>query len=251
MAKKYGATFSQIVDIMNRIKVNVYELLNNLDKTKVFDFDYYQEAIKNPDLPFYGDLDMAVKIFNLVFGMNGEERKSVPTIIEELHLDLKTTTVNRVVWELMLSVCKLKDGVTKEQIFSLEEVYSYYLKKHKEMPYYHKVYYLRYFKRMTDNRNINGTKEKLSYYIINDLIEDIYPDAFSFKKATREEVIAILKKHYHELKKRTRNELMAIYEIREREFMSGREINHIFKLLDTLESKRKELNDYSLKLDRK
>ncbi len=251
MAKKYGATFSQIVDIMNRIKVNVYELLNNLDKTKVFDFDYYQEAIKNPDLPFYGDLDMAVKIFNLVFGMNGEERKSVPTIIEELHLDLKTTTVNRVVWELMLSVCKLKDGVTKEQTFSLEEVYSYYLKKHKEMPYYHKVYYLRYFKRITDNRNINGTKEKLSYYIINDLIEDIYPDAFSFKKATREEVIAILKKHYHELKKTTRNELMAIYEIREREFMSGREINHIFKLLDTLESKRKELNDHSLKLDRK
>ncbi len=239
IATKCHVNFHQMVSIMERIKINLYELMNNLNNTKVFDFAYYEEAIKNPDLPFYGDLDLAIKIFNLAFGMDGDERKSVPAIIKELNLDLKTSAINRVISNLMLSVCKLRDGIVKETTFSFEDIYAYYLRNHQNMSYQHKLYYLRYFNKITSSRNINGLKEDLSYYIINDLIKDIYPNAFDFSTATREDVIALLKKYGQDLKKSTKNELMAIYDISEREFLTGKELNHLYKLLDTLDTQLK------------
>ena len=248
MAKKCNVSFSQMISTMDRIKINLFELMNNIDKTKVFDFDYYLEAINNPDLPFYGDLDTAVKIFNLAFGMNGEERKGAPEIIKELNLDLKVSAINRVISSLMLSVCKLKDGILKEHTFSLEDVYAYYLRNHMNMTYQHKLYYLRYFNRVTNNRNINGISQKLSYNIINDLIKDIYPDAFDFSTASYDEVLGLIKKYGKDLKKSTRDELMALYGIRERDFMSGKETNHVFKLLDTLNRKLLMMDDQALLL---
>ncbi len=248
IAKKCKISFSQVVSTMDRIKINLFELSNNIDKTKVFDFDYYLEAINNPDLPFYGDLDTAIKIFNLAFGMNGEERKGAPEIIKELNLDLQVSAINRVISNLMLSVCKLKDGILKEQTFSLEDVYSYYLKNHMKMSYLHRQYYLRYFNRITNSRNINGLSEKLSYNIINDLIKDIYPDAFDFSTANYDEVLGLIKKYGKDLKKSTRDELMALYGIRERDFMSGKETNHVFKLLDTLDRKLLSLDNQELLL---
>ncbi len=246
MAKKCHVNFNQIVSTMERIKINLFELMNNLDDTKVFDFDYYEEAIVNPDLPFYGDLDLAIKIFNMAFGMNGEERKSVPVIIKELNLDLKVSAINRVISNLMLSVCKLRDGILREQTFSFEQIYDYYLRNYQKMSYQHRVYYLRYFNKLANSRNINGLRENLSYYIINDLIEDIYPKAFDFETATRDDVLALLKKYGKELRKSTKNELMALYDIKEREFLTGKEINHLCKILDNLDTKLKLLPNQQL-----
>ena len=41
---------------------------------------------------------------------------------------------------------------------------------------------------------------------------------------------------------------MGRFDIREREYMNGKDINHIFKMLYTLETKRKELDSKTLVL---
>lgn len=245
MAKKYGLTFAQISGAMNRIRINIYDLNSN-PNAKKFDFDYYLEAIQNPDLPYYGDLDLAIKIFNLSFGMSGEEKMGALEVIKKLDLSYDESTINNINNTLMLSVCKLKDGISKQKTFSYDEIRSYYEKY--EIFQYCNKYYEQYFKNVKNRRIVNGEKAPVSYYIIADLISANYPDAFKVERATRDEVMNIIKKYGKQLKRNVRFSLMSRFNISEREFMNGRDINHIFKMLYTLDTKRKELNSESLVL---
>ena len=248
MATKYKTSYSKIDEIMNRIKINVYELMNNLNAKK-FDFDYYLEAIKDPDLPFLGDLQLAVQIFDLVFGMNGEERINTPLVIEKLGLDYGETTIHQTIINLMLSVCRLKDGIKRDKTFSFEQVYSYYINNCENMSLHHRKLYQTYFKKVKNQKNINNLGFSLSNKIIYDLIEANYSDIFKLKNASREEVLELIKKFGKELSRGVRTELMGRFGIREREFMNGRDINHVFKMLHFLDVRRKELDSQFLKLE--
>ncbi len=247
MAKKYGITFAQIVGAMNRIRVNIYDLNSN-PRAKRFDFDYYLEAIQNPDLLFYGDLPLAIQIFNLSFGMSGKEKMSAPKVIKTLGLDYDPSTINSINARLMLSVCKLKDGITKQKTFSYDEIRSYYEKNFANIPQYYIKYYDQYFRNVQNRRIIKGEKAPVSYFIITDLIVATYPDAFKLNTSTRDEVIDIIRKYGKNLKKRVRMGLMSRYDISEREFMNGKDINHVFKMLYTLYTRRKELDPKALVL---
>lgn len=247
MAAKYKMTFDKIVIIMNRIKTTIYDLMNNSDAKK-FDFNYYLEAINNPDLPFSGDLPLAIQIFNLYFGMDGKERMSIYEIKEKLQLDFESTTINKTINSLMLSVCKLKDGIKIDRNFSFEQVYSYYTNNYTDIPIYRRKKYQKYFNRVIRQKNINGLGFKLSNDIIYDLIKDNYSNAFKLENATKEEILKLINKFGKELNRRTRTELMGRFDIREREYMNGKDINHIFKMLYTLETKRKELDSKTLVL---
>ena len=88
----------------------------------------------------------------------------------------------------------------------------------------------------------------MSYFIITDLIVATYPDAFKLNISTRDEVIDIIRKYGKNLKKRVRMGLMSRYDISEREFMNGKDINHVFKMLYTLDTRRKELDPKALVL---
>lgn len=248
MAKKYGITFNQIAEIMNRIKVMIYDIKNN-PYAKKFDFDYYLKARNNPDLPFTGDLPLAIQIFDLAFGMSGEERMVAPEIIKRLQLNAKKSTVNNVINRIMLSVCKLKDGIKNNKTFSFQQVYSYFMNHCDKIPPYRKKIYKKYFKKVKREKNIAGRKSEIPSDIIYDIIKDTYPNAFTLATATKEEVEALINKYGKELHKRIRKELMRRFHISERNYMSGKDINHVFKLLYTLDERRKELgiSDVTLK----
>lgn len=247
MARKYGMTHAKVVGAMNRIRINIYDLNSN-PHAKRFDFDYYLKSIPNPDLPFYGDLPLAIQIFNLSFGMTGKEKMGAPEVIKSLGLDYDPSTINNINASLMLSVCKLKDGITKQKTFSYDEIYSHYERNLDNIPQYCRRYYEKYFRNVQNRRIINGDKAPVSYFIIADLIATTYPNAFKLNTATRDEVIHIIRRYGKQLNKRVRSELMRRYNIKEREFMNGKELNHVFKLLDTLDEKRKEFGDQSLVL---
>ena len=238
MASKYKMTFEKIVIIMNRIKTTIYDLMNNPNL----------EAINNPDLPFSGDLPLAIQIFNLSFGMDGEERMSVPTIMEKLQLDFGSTTINKIINSLMLSVCKLKDGIKRENTFSFEIVYSYFTSNYIDIPIYRRKIYQKYFNRVKSQKNINGLGFKLSNDIIYDLIKANYSNAFELEKTTREEVLKLINKFGKELNRRIKSELMGRFDIKERDYMNGKDINHIFKMLHTLDTRRKKLDFQTLVL---
>lgn len=239
MAKKYNLSSSQISRISYNLKYQIHELINNPDAKK-FDFDFYLKNKDNPDLPFYGDLDLAIKIFDLTFGMNGEEKLAATEIVKKLNLDVDVSTINRIIANLMLSFCKLSDGITKIRSFSYDEIYNYY--SNNDVPNYRKDNYENYFRRAREKKTVNGLKEKISNNIIADLIIATYPDAFTIDNATEGEVKQILKEHGRLISKRVRRGLMGKFGIREREYMSGKDINHVFRLLHTLDEQSRKLD---------
>lgn len=246
MTIKYGVTFDKIVTTMNRLKTTIYDLMNN-PNAKKFDFDYYMEAIHNPDLPYEGDLSLVVKVFNLMFGMDGKERMSIPEIKEMLQLDFAETTISKAISFLMLSVCKLKDGIKKDKTFPFEQVYSYFNDNYDDIPFNRQKVYLKYFN-SKKQKNLNGLGFKLSNDILYDLIKENYPNAFTLKTISREDVLKLIKNYNKELNGRTKRELMGAFDIRERDFMNGKDINHVFKLLYVLDTRMKELNTQTLEL---
>ncbi len=234
MAKKYKLSFDKIVKIMVRIKINIFDLLHEKD-VKKFDFDYYLKAIEDERFPFYGDLDTAKKMFDLFFGMKGPQRFGAPEIIKKLNLDCKNSVINNCINELMLDTCKLRDGMYKEKEFSYDEILDYYNRRHEEMAPTHKVYYDRYFDRVKNNKELTGRCSKISDYIIDDLLEEKDSNYFRLSKASRMDALRILKAGATlPISQSTRKGLMYYFQISGRDLMNGKEINHIYRIMDNL-----------------
>lgn len=231
MGKKYGLSMDMVLAIMNRIKVTVFELTHG-KINKMFDFDYYYEAIDDPNLPFYGDLETARQIFELYFGMNEMRRLSIPEIKERLNLDLMTSAINRAVYSVMISVCKLREGIKKPNEFTYEEIVDYYMRHKEGMEATHRVYYDRYFKRMSTSHEINGRKTKVSEMITYDLLKERERNLFRLETATKEEIARILANDGFILDSKNRqslNELIHPYGE-----LHGRDINHVYRIINSL-----------------
>lgn len=234
MGKKYNISFESMVNIMSRIKINLFDLMDDPDARK-FDFDYYMQVKDDRNLPFYGNLSLAVQIFDFFFGMNDVVRLSIPEIAKRLDLNFKTTTINNCVNSLLLAVCKLRDGIVREKEYTFEEIEAYYNKHSKEMRSTHRVYYDRYFYRMTKKRELNGIQSKVSEYITYDLLKEENSNCFKLATSNREEALAMLRDNVRmPIKTDTKKALMCYFGIRYRDIMSGKEINHVYRIIDSL-----------------
>lgn len=234
MSQKYNMTFDRIVKIMSRIKINLFDLVDD-PNTRKFDFDYYLQVRDDRNLPFYGNLPLAIQIFDLYFGMNQVERLSVPEIIKKLDLSFKTTAINNCIKHLMLAICKLRDGMFKEKEFTYDEIIDYFNGHSSEMRSTHRVYYDRYFTRMNKKRELNGIQSKVSEYITYDLLREQRDDCFKLETGTRASALSILRDNVRmPIKVDTKKSLMYYYGIRWRDIMSGKEINHVYRIMDNL-----------------
>ncbi|MGN1372335.1 MAG: RNA polymerase sigma factor RpoD/SigA [Candidatus Coprovivens sp.] len=250
LSKEYNVSFEKMFSILERLKVNIYDILNN-PKVKKFDFDYYMKVRNNIDLPFFGDRKKSIEIFDLFFGMNDGLRMSIPEIIKKLNLDMEQTSTNRAVNNLMLAVCKYKEGIRAGNSFSYEEIKRYYMLHEDEMTYYKKQFYLRYFKRMESSCRLNGIVSGVSYVILYDLLKEKNPYIYTPDNLDRDSVIKIIRKYGSLITNATKRELMAIYEITPREFMNGKDINHVYKIFNAVDERlrEKELESKTLKKD--
>ncbi len=243
LAQTYNTTFESMVVTYRRVKTQVFDILNN-PKAKKFDFDYYLSVKDKEDLPFYGNKELSISIFDLFFGMSEELRLSIPQIIERLNLEYKQTSVNRAANTLMLSVCKYRDGLRKNNTFTYEQIREYYDKYANSMTESHKYFYTRYFRKLKKVKKVNGTSTDISYVIIDDLLREYNKNYITLDKIDREMALDILRK-YPNLPYSTRRDLMYMYGFSEREFMSGKDINHLYRLLHNLDkmlvNKPKEL----------
>jgi hypothetical protein len=192
------------------------------------------------DLPFFGDRQRTIEIFDLFYGMNDGLRMSIPEIIKKLNLDTEQSATNRAANNLMLAVCKYREGITSGNSFSYEEIKEYYRLHEHEMAYYKKQVYLRYFKKIESSDRLNGIVPGVSYVILYDLLKDRNPNIYTPLNLDRDTVLQLIRKYDNLITNAIKRELMAIYEITPREFMNGKEINHVFKILYTLDEKLKE-----------
>ncbi len=237
IAAKYNLTFNVVCKLMQKINFRLYELQNS-KKAKQFDFEYYELVKNEPDLSYYGNVKLAQEVFALHF----EECLTYPEIVTKLGLNCKSSVLSKMVYDLMLSVCKYKDGYRKTISFSYEEIKDYYERHERAMDNCQKQLYARYFKRVKGLNGLNVNIEP-SYQIINDLIQERFTNASRLETATKSEVYALLKKHYHELTLKEKNSLMILFGISERDFMNGKDLKHVYKLLNTLDIKRSRLMD--------
>ena len=239
LAKEYKVSFEKMFSILERIKVNIFDLLNN-PKVKKFDFDYYMKVRNNSDLPYFGDRDKTIEIFDLFYGMNDGLRMSIPEIMKKLKLDTEQSATNKAVNGLMLAVCKYSQGIKAGNSFSYEEIKEFYRLHEEEMTYYKKQFYLRYFKKVENSYRLNGSVPGVSYVILYDLLKETEPNIYTPDNLDRDTVIQIIRKYGHLITNAIKRELMAIYEITPREFMNGKEINHVFKIFNTVDDRLKE-----------
>lgn len=166
--------------------------------------------------------------------MNDGLRLGMPEVIKKLDLDITDTSANKAANNLMLSVCKYKDGIRKSHTFSYDEIKKYYELHSEEMNYYHKQFYLRYFEKYDNPKRLTGIVPGVSYVIMNDLLRDSRDDYITLDKLDRKIAISLIRK-YKRLTNGTKRELMYMFDISDREFMNGKEINHVYRLLYSLD----------------
>lgn len=240
IVKKYNYTFDVVVALMRRIKNNIYDLVHDKYATK-FDFEYYRNNKSNEKLPFNGDIELTITWFELFNGEGKERKYTIPEIYDMYEKKYSLTKIQKNIVDLMLSFCKLKDGIEKDLLteFTEKDVLNYY-ESHLDMALSEKNLYERYL----NNTDIN---KKINLPIIGDLLMERYPDLFDFNRFTRDDIFKLIKKYYSLMSPSIKEYLMYKYDICERDFMSGKDINHTYKIFYNLDKKLCLTDDISRK----
>ena len=224
IAKKYNLTIGLVTYRMFKLKTKIYEYVKN-PNAKKFDFDYYYEVVNEPNFPFRGDLELAKKIFDLYAG----EKANAEEIQEILGLNINTLTILKIVENLAMAVFKYQMGIRKENAFSVQEVRDFYENNKDRFTPEEITLFKRFF-----NKSFGidiKMSEDLTYLLLKAKNSKCYNVLSSDKLLT----LKILKKFKKQLSKSSIATLMFYGNISEREFMSGSEINHVFRLLNVLD----------------
>ena len=242
VSRKYNITFNTTIGIYNRVINNLLDILNGDTEFRLFDFDYYDEVFMNDDVPYYGDKELAKKIFDLFYGNSCMLRMSLPKISQELNIEYSESTLIKLIDEVLLSVCKYKDGIRKKFDFSYDEVLEYY-ERNKDNLGWRVREYESFFRRFGNRNKLNGKFYFVNNSIIYDLIVDKFDDYFRLKDTDRDGAIELLRQYHKVILNSVRLEIMAIYGIGERHYMRGKEINHVYRILHNMEIKKKAIGE--------
>ncbi len=226
IAKKYNLTLKLVTYRMFKLKTKIYEYVKN-PNAKKFDFDYYYDVVNEPNFPFRGDVELAKKIFDLYVG----EKANAEEIQEILGLNMNTSTILKIVESLAIGVFKYQMGIRKENAFSVQEVRDFYENNKDRFIPEEITLFKRFF-----NKSF-GIDIKMSEDLTYLLLKAKNPKCYNILSSNKLLTFKILKKFKKQLSKSSIATLMFYGKIPEREFMSGSEINHVFRLLNVLDRK--------------
>lgn len=231
IAKKYNLSDGQATRLMYRIKTTIKDIIKNPNRVR-FDYDYYYQVVDKPDYPFRGNLELAKRIFSLYVGEGSVCGLDFHEIRQVLGLRIDSRAISRIIDRLVLGVFKYKDGIRKENAFSLEEIKEFYKQN------YHKLDEndIALFKKFFD-KNLES-----SYRVSEDLIflmlKSKFPQYFDIFKASKKGILKLLRNSSYKFSKMDRATLMFYGNITERDLMTGQEKNHVYRILDDLDRKR-------------
>lgn len=231
IAKKYKLTINQVITRFNRLNLAIFEMINN-PKNSYFDFEIYEKAIKDPLFPFYGNLEEAVKIFDLHFANTQVKNMSGKEIVTELGLNRDEKSVNKTLYNLILAVCRYKSGVRKEHTYTFEDVKDYYMRHKDEMAPWQEKLYLTYFKRHL-KEDANRNKELINKLILKDIIKERNQGFKDISVLSHDEMIELIRNRNFSPK--VLNTLLNMIGETEKVIMTGQELNHVYRLLSRLD----------------
>lgn len=226
LAKKYNLSDDQIESRLHKIAVHLKDLQKNY--VNGFDFDYFWAHVDDQDLPFYGDITLAKRIFYLYF----EKSLSSEEVIAALNLNCSSNKLYKIIDTLYLAILKHRSNIKKPVIFSYEEIEEYYSKNQDLMDRDHRNVYLSYFEKVSKNKEFEHyIVSNISPYILIDLLKERKEPVFDINNTSRQEVISLLNQHRNRLSSQTVQTLLTQFNITERELMSGKEQIKVLKLL--------------------
>ncbi len=234
IAKKYKLSKDKISNKLNQIQNRLHNILFDPNAPK-FDFDYCEEVVTNPDLPYYGEIGQVKNIFDLYVGQNELLNLNIVQIIKRLNLNMKAETLKEIIYNFMLSICKYRDGIRKENTFPIEKVKMYYEQYQSILSGDERIKFCHYIERYEKSTISNSPK--MNRTILYKILESEMGNHFSMRTATKEQVFQLLKKHSNSFSNSTRRALMIKFGITKREFMTGKEMNHVLRILDDLHKK--------------
>ncbi|MBE6157057.1 MAG: sigma-70 family RNA polymerase sigma factor [Firmicutes bacterium] len=235
ISQKYGISLHIINRMIKKIKITLSDIVMHEEKC-YFDFETYRELIDNPNLPYYGNLLLIKKCFELYTGESTMDNLSISEVIHDLGLSCNAETVRNHMTLLILSIYKLQRGIKKQTSFSDAVIREYYMRNQEEMSLHRLECFNRYLSGSTAKSEFTDDTEFVSDTIIFDLLKDQNPDFFDLENVTREEVWVLLKKYYNELNEGTRNALIGKFNLCERDFMIEEEKEKAFSLIRKLQS---------------
>lgn len=219
ITKKYNVSYDELNNIINYLK-RLNTVFKNNSKEFYFDFDYYYDAINNPSLPYYGNLKLATSIFNLAYGLTDNKHHNYQEINTILKTNYSEDEIKTIINELMLSICKLKNGFTKENTFTYEEICTYYKAHQTQMSYTQIQLYQSYFDKIKRSLKDPMVDTLVPPAIINDLITALYPDAFNLSIATKDDIIKIIEQYNSLIDISTIEQLTYLYDIKGQDIMT-------------------------------
>lgn len=124
IAKKLGLSKNVMDSYFGKLERKVLYLLKN-PKAKKFDYDYARKVIHNPDLPFYGNFDVAYKYYLRMSGEDGMRPGGASTIEDEEVIDQKGNASTHY-YLLMTAVLKYRDGIRKVKQMDVDDLEAFY-----------------------------------------------------------------------------------------------------------------------------
>lgn len=249
LAKKYHKTPRQILTAFDKIKITLYSLIKEEKLTKKFDYDYYNEVINNPDLPFYGNLELAKEAFETYTGMNKKESLSSPKTVKHLNIDYSFEALMRLIYSLMLSVCKYKDGIRKVISFTFADVCTYYNENIMNMDSHKRDIYEKYIGSYHQKKDNNCTVINIPNTILNDLVTQ--NSKIKVIDYTQSQLLYILQKYANSLSKDAIIAINELIKIGKNRLENQEEEQVAVALINKIEKLKSKFNspDLNLKKD--
>ena len=225
------------------LKIKIKNLINNEEKIRKLNFDFYENILNYSLYPFIGVMPLTSKMLEMFFDVSSN--MNIKEIIKELNLNVEPSPILSSIYNLMLSLSKFQDGITSYYCFNYEDVKNYYDKNKNNMREDIKQMYEEYL----NNYDVNSNKESIPLIILNDLVEEKRHSPFSIKKSSLKELEIVLSELRNNLNPETVKVLQMLINNGGYKTMSGKEKTTVYRIFDKIERKRKKDNDKKLTLD--
>lgn len=225
--KSYNLTHEQALSLIDRVEKRLKYLLK-YKEAKKFDFSYAREVIQNDDLPFYGDKDKAIKLYNSTFGDDGSMPVTRQDIISSNNLTLSTRT-SQYVKSLMISVLKYRNGIRKNKSFTYDEIKNFYDEHKSEYSKTNQEKFLIVLKNF--GFSSLPSKDIYSDFVTYEMLKDKKGKLF-FSLDTDSQIIKeVIKRNPYKLTHHQLELLRNYFKIKKRDLMNGKEKNKLIKIL--------------------
>lgn len=229
IAEKLGLTKDSAFYEIEQINRKLVSIRENEPNTSKFDYEYARTVLTKSDLPLHLRTDMAITCYELYTGESGHKKQNLPEIIETLNMDVSKTSLERIIDQVKLSVCKYKFGFRKEFSFKKEEIELFYQNYYEQLSKEEKIKFDRYLS--NNSRRIMQYRNYWADNINYIMLEKTGNLPFDLAKMKPSEIELLLNNKKLVLSRKTKDILLSILGKSEKDMMSGKDKLKVFRIL--------------------